>query len=219
MVKRLVIIVLMLGLAAPAMADDLIPPPWDRYTPNTVFAHWTFDSPANDEGQYVAEDFWQLSVFDDPYIDSYYNDAYWLDEFEGRDGVINPWGGDYLQMHLDNYDCYSPVKFIYLQITWWTDGYEGDRPLPDVWDAYSPHGPVDWSVAEITDEFELGDGWWYSRWYIEMWPNPEWEWINFYPAWSEDMYIDQIVVDTLCIPAPGALALLGLAGLIRRRRR
>ena len=218
MIKRLVMLALVLGLVAPVLADDLIPPPWDRYTPNTVYADWGFDAPGNN-GVYVAEDFWQLSSFDDPYIDTYYGDAYWLDQFEGRDGVLNPWGSDVVQIHLDNYNCYNPVKYMYLQITWWTDGSQGGRPLPMVWDAYSPHGDVTWSDAVATDEFELGDGWWYSRWYIEMWPNPEWEWVNFIPDWSETMYIDQIVVDTLCIPAPGVLALLGVAALIRRRRR
>ena len=217
MMKRLIMLALILGLVAPVLADDLIPPPWDRYIANSVYANWGFDAPA--DNYYVAEDFWQLSIFDDPYIDTYYGDANWIEQWEGRFGVLNPVGADFPQIHLDNYDCYNPVKHIYLQITWWTDGMQGDRPLPGVWDAYSPHGDVQWSDPTLTDEFELGDGWWYSRWYIEIWPNPEWEWINLYPAWGEDMYVDQVVVDTLCIPAPGALALLGLAGLIRRRRR
>ena len=214
MVRRLLTLVLVLGLAGPVLADDLIPPPWDRYTPNTVFAHWGFDNPA-DDGVYVAEDFWQMDYFADPIIDTYYGDADWYDEWEGRDGVLGPWGGDTVQMHLDNYNCNNPVKYMYIQVTWWTGG---DQPLPEVFDAYSSHGDVTWSDAVLTDEEDLGGGWMYNRWYIEMWPNPEWEWINFYA--DGDMYIDQIVVDTLCtIPAPGVLALLGVAGLIQRRRR
>ena len=217
MVRKTLVLILVLGIMSPVLADDIIPPPWDRFTPNTVYAEWGFDAPGNN-GVYVAEDFWQLSTFDDPSIDTYYGDANWLDVYEGRDGVLNPWAGDYLQMHLDNYNCFNPVKYIYLQITWWTDGFMGDMPFPEMYDAYSPHGPVDWSDALLTDEIDLGDGWMYSRWYIEVWPKPEWEWINIYPDLGGDMYIDQIVIDTLCIPAPGGLALLGLAVLGRRRR-
>lgn len=218
MVRRLVTLVLVLGLVGPVLADDLIQPDW-RYTPNTVFAHFGFDSPANADGQYIAEDFWQLVTFEDPWIDTYYGDADWYDDFEGRQGVLGPWGGDVVQLHLDNYNCYNPVKYMYLQVTWWTDGFTGDQPLPEVFDAYSSHGDVTWSDAVLTHEDDLGGGWMYNRWYIEMWPNPEWEWVNFYAANNGDMYIDQIVVDTLCIPAPGALALLGAAGLVRARRR
>jgi hypothetical protein len=218
MVRKLLLVVLILGVVSPALGDDLIPPPWDRFTPNTVYANWGFDTPG-DNGIYVAEDFWQFSTFDDPYIDTFFGDAIWLDQYEGRDGVLNPFEGDYLQVHLDNYDCFNPIKYVFLQITWWTDAFLGDQPIPEVFDAYSPHGDVDWSDAELTDEFELGDGWMYSRWSIEIWPNPEWEWINIYPAMDGDMFIDQIVIDTLCIPAPGALVLLGLASVTRRRRR
>ncbi len=62
--------------------------------------------------------------------------------------------------------------------------------------------------------------WWYtytSKWEIR--PNPDQETISIdFPAGT---YVEEIVVDTICVPEPATMALLavgGLAGVIRKRR-
>jgi hypothetical protein len=56
------------------------------------------------------------------------------------------------------------------------------------------------------------------HWYIE--PNPAAETITLASSYYEDIYIDQIHVDTICVPEPATLSLLALAGLmvVKRRR-
>ncbi len=54
----------------------------------------------------------------------------------------------------------------------------------------------------------------------EIGPNPEGEWLTFWLVNSTN--IEEIVVDTICMPEPasmGLMALGGLAFLVRRRRR
>jgi len=44
MMNKLIVLVLALAIAAPALADDLIPAPW-RGEPGTTYSEWTYDDP------------------------------------------------------------------------------------------------------------------------------------------------------------------------------
>lgn len=209
---RQALVVLVTGalIVSVAAADDLIPPPWERGTPGSTFQEWTFDGPpAAGDGYYLPEAV--DNPFGDPVVyDPYYWDGDWLETFEGRTGVIHPW--DWIEIHLPNDPTPRPTKEIYIQITYWADG---EIPDPDV---YVPAGG---DTITLLDSLDLEDGWWYDRWHITIEPNPDFEEIDFWPldGSTYDMYIDQIVVDTICIPEPGALSLLALGGLVFLRRR
>ena len=46
-------ILTLLAISLPdAVADDLFPPPWERFTPGTVFAEWTFGEDHGGEAGY-----------------------------------------------------------------------------------------------------------------------------------------------------------------------
>jgi hypothetical protein len=74
-------------------------------------------------------------------------------------------------------------------------------------------------VAAVVDQsMDHGDGWQTNSYNIWFQPNPLYEGvsINFgqYPA-----FIDQVVLDTWCIPEPATLSMLALGGLLVARRR
>ena len=64
-----------------------------------------------------------------------------------------------------------------------------------------------------------GDGWMHTKFYFEVEPNPDEEFFGVF--WEGAVAIDQVVIDTICIPEPITMSLLGLGGLllIRRRKR
>jgi len=64
----------------------------------------------------------------------------------------------------------------------------------------------------------LPSGYMYARWGITIEPNPTGETIYIQPSFCS-LYVDEIVVDTICIPEPATIALLGLGGLILLKRR
>ena len=200
MVRRLLAFIVVVGMVAPALADDLYPPDW-RGQPNTTFQHWTFDTnqapvwyPEVDENPYG-----------EPFITSYFGDEVWYDMWEGRDGVVNPWANE-LYINLPNVPEPNDWKIVYIQMTWWWN-FEF---MPPIFEYSEPYGDL---VYE--EHIPLDGGWFQSVYEIWIPGNPDFEMVSF----SVDQWFDQIVVDTICIPAPGALALIGVAGLVRRRRR
>ena len=82
----------------------------------------------------------------------------------------------------------------------------------------------DWAEfdGELINQQLLVDGWIHEVWAMTAPLNPEYEWFEFGFAEGQGVYIDQIVIETLCyVPEPATMALLGLGSLlmIRRKRR
>lgn len=81
--------------------------------------------------------------------------------------------------------------------------------------AFAPEEPLD----AIVENSLQGDGWMHTKYYFETGPNPSVEFIGIF--WEGAVAVDQVVIDTICIPEPITMSLLGLGGLllIRRRKR
>ena len=204
MVRRLLPFVVVVGMATTAQADDLFPPDW-RGQPNTTFQHWTFDydqNPNNDGSPWYPEI--DENPYGEPFITTYYGDEVWHEVWEGREGVINPFWSE-LYINLPNVPDPNDWKIVWVQMTWWYPEFY----VPEfLWS--DPYGDLMYE-----EHYELDNGWYHSVYEIWIPGNPEFELVAF----GTDQYFDQIVVDTICIPAPGALAMIGVAGLLGARRR
>jgi hypothetical protein len=187
------------------LADDLNPPPWQRGVSGTTFAQWEF------------------SVLDDvPPADIYYNPygtpmmqiipvEAWLPQWDGRQGVW-PLSGTVLATIPNNPDP-NPFKDIWIQLTWEANTTTpAPGGIPIVMENTGAGTP-----ATLVSEISLGGNWYHSTYAIHMVPNPPSETIQI----NGLIMLDELVIDTICVPEPGTLSLLALGGaaLFLRRRR
>jgi len=212
------VLVCVLSTVSTVLADDLYPPTW-RGLPGTVTAEW--DSWTG-FGYMMYPDSWNSNPGLPYPPDSYaYNGTTLLPEYNGRTNVIELTGDRQIDFWLPNFDNENPYKDVWIQVTYYA--VSGDQ-YSSV-DAYA-------YMAEVTEpvlitEYSYEGGWYTDVWNLQIRPNPEWEliYVNFtagvggteplYPA-----YLDQVVIDTICVPEPATICLLGLGAvsLIRRKK-
>ncbi len=208
--KHLVLMLLVAGIVFPAvaMADDRNPPPW-RYEPNTTFSHWdqwlgasgekTESFAPDDEFNYLGES--AQATSDAPVVE--------VIDYAGSEDVLHIEDyGSYkgLVLTIPNYPDPNPYKEVVLQVVWHWDGGPGY--------AIDPLG----EMIDSQLSYPLGNDWYYDYivWRIE--PNPTSETITLTNEWG-DLYIDQIVVDTICAPEPTTIGLVMIGALVALRRR
>jgi hypothetical protein len=190
-------------------ADDLFPPPWQRGQSGTTYQRWEFST--NNTTPSREDDFYNpngngpaLRV--DPRGD-------WLQVVDGRQGVW-PLSGE-LDMYIPNWRTQNPEKWIYIQLTWKPGNNDQTPFLPD-----SPvigifENPIGTVTMLPRIDSELEQGWKLSQFKINIQPNPLEEWLTV----KGDILVDQIVVDTICIPEPATILLFGISGLMTLARR
>ena len=168
-------------LAVPALGEDVYPP-WWRGQPETTFEQWEFLTPLNPTppdapwvnpyGEPSLEVFPYLPPPDD-----------WYPDYLDRPGV---WllSGEII-IDIDNDPVERPYKEIWIQVTW--SPFEGGgRPAVEMLSPLFGEGQV---VRERTVGL-----WTTTTYWIHIEPNPDFEQIWIYG----DVYVDEIVVDTIC---------------------
>lgn len=218
-------------LGGSAAGDDFYPPDF-RGLPLSVEAEWDFMSPPanwydippdyfNAIGGYNRETLYDgfsthLEVTT-PSFGTWMQDPF---EFARQDGGITPGqNGDYLTLSMQNWVDQMPYKDVRIQITSWWLNPIGAQPVFDQIDVAG--NPLwDWEITG-GGYMPVGQGLNDSKDYtwidLRLWPNPDWEKITFFvPA---GLVIDQIRIDTVSIPEPLTLALLGVGGLLALRKR
>lgn len=193
-----------------AVADDIYPPAW-RGQPGSTMQEWLFSNSIPDP---IAD------INNNPYGNPIAHPRpgtgqEWVDEWGGRQGIW-PLSGTIL-FDIPNTPVPNPYKEIWVQITW---AKQVTSSTPGVV-AFLPGGPdiASTLVREIplapTGALSPSDMWYHSTYKIRIEPNPAFEHVYI----TGTLLVDQVVIDTICVPEPATLAMLGLGGLVMIRRR
>ncbi len=193
--------VALVAAAGVALADDYNPPDW-RGQENTTFQRWEF----GDENPNPAPD-----LLDNPLGDPTLQVAgsapftLWLAQDSDRSGV---WKfEDYVQITIQNFDEQRPYKEIWIQLTYSADA---DPLISTVPGSTGGDAPI--------DKEQVGTLYWHATYSLRIEPNPDQETIYIQPR-NCTTFIDEIVIDTICVPEPLTVCLLGLGGLALLRKR
>jgi hypothetical protein len=201
--------VILLASAPAAWADDLNPPVW-RSEEGTTFAKWEFWNP--DPMPRADEE-------NNPYGSAgaviYPGQGQtWQEEWGGRIGVW-PLSGQIIAT-IPNRPEPFPIKYIWVQLTW-SPQVLGATPLvvETLWGATALE--IATVALEPTGQPAPADQWFHSTYQLELIPNPSSEVVNV----SGNIMVDELTIDTWCVPEPATMALLGfgLIGVILGRRR
>jgi len=190
-------------LAAPASAVPSLGGWWERGDPGSTYQKWEFSTAADPAIPEINQ-----NPYGPPMADIVQSLGHI--DYLGRDGV---WVG--MPLKIDLYIPNQPVPNTYKEI-WLEIGYCGTlsaitvEPHPGgvvVPLTVTPGGTIPWRTAIY--------GW-------RIYPNPLDENIMITVGGTGVGYVDYVAVDTICIPAPGAVLLgsigVGLVGWLRRRR-
>jgi hypothetical protein len=218
-------------LTAPALADDMFPPAW-RGQPRTVAAGWDYFGLEGLGPRHLVQTEAQLiqanpGGFSTPWPAQagFNSGVYCHNLLWGRQSVLeilDPTAT--LGFTLANYEG-GPLKEMLIQITFRPGfgtilgfsslGFADDPgqppwPFPDI---YEP--------AIVIDSFFHTDGWQTNSYMLIFEPNPSYEGFGIHFGihdFDYPVFIDQVVIDTWCIPEPASGLLLALLGLALRRR-
>lgn len=189
-----------------AFAEDLSPPSW-RGQDGTTFGAWEFSTsnqnPSPEPGYVYPYGLPTTQVNPGLFQE-------WMSSWGGRDGVW-PLSGE-IVVTIPNRPEPLPFKDIWVQLTW-------AQQAPNVWPAVSE---TRFNVpATLVSQTPLSGGWYQSVYQMQLEPNPDWERVLITGA----INVDEMVIDTRCVPEPSTVGLLALGGLIfggrallRRRR-
>lgn len=137
----------------------------------------------------------------------------WKDNLDSYSGVWQLGTGE-IDIYIPNSSAAQPWKDIWVELVWKGVNltFRPEQPMLGIY----PDGSYT-QLNTTREDTSLGSGWTSTVFKINVWPNPPREWITI----GGDIYVDQAVIDTRCIPEPGTIALLGVgsAFFVSRRKK
>ena len=218
-----------------AQADYHNPPGWDN---DPYFTHqtWNFHQIPDDYDEFDNPIFYP-EVDDNPYEglhgmihDDFFGTAVWHDTWEGRNNVWQYDENSIVDFFVPNSPNPDLTKEVWFQATYYT--IDGGQISEDSWIYPEPaESFFDVFFEQVSrDAIEGEPGWYRETWMGTIIPQPELEdFCIFFDGGLDEfgfpiaatVYVDQVDIDTRCVPIPGAIWLLGsgLLGLVGIRRR
>lgn len=198
----------MVCLLAPSAAwgHDELPPPWRGDDPDRMTLQvWTFDD--NDDPAAPEQDLNPFGTASADITVGDFGSGWQWDMVPGEQrGYWDLGVGGTIVLDIPNSEEEGPFKEIWIQITY----IDGPVLVPEV---TVPGGTQVGGESGLVIEDYFGPGaWLLDRWTFRIEPNPTHEQIVI-TAGSMGATIDQIVVDTWCVPEPASVVLLALGGL------
>lgn len=202
--RKCIVIALSVFIAGSAFAGLA---PWNGQ-PNTTYQSWSFSTNA-EVG--IAPDV-DGNPYGDPTATVSYNAPVspYIEVHEGHSGVWYLSSSDWIEFYIPNTgnDAPDTYKEVWIDVVYWAD----------VGGAQFFSAPsISGGVQEI-ESVDAGGGYVRSTYSFIIEPNPTEELI-YLMSQSCTVYVDEIVIETICVPEPATLALLGLGGLLLRKRR
>jgi len=210
----LLVVLLLMLFQVTANAHDLFIPEWRGFD-GTTYQEWTFDTPSLiAEPETIINDYGTASAAITVGI---MGSGYLADPVLGTQTGIWDIGGvdGQIILDIDNQPLALDYKEIWLQVTYYQA--IGGVPTIDVPGAQF----VSSQTTLIEEDMMPGMGWYLDQsiWRIE--PNPSHEQIIL-TGNPNGSVVDQIVVDTYCVPEPASMVLLMLGSFAvfgKRRQR
>jgi hypothetical protein len=189
-------------------------PSWSGQ-PGTTHQQWTFDdadNPAtpedcqNDYGMPVAD----ITLGD--FASGWMNDAM---GFGTQTGIWDLGDAGTIVLDIDNQPLAGPYKEIWVQVTYFEDSLI-PAPAIDVPGATLLAQETEIILVEATQPF--GD-WLMQKTVWQITPNPAFEQVMITAEAGLTAMIDQVTVDTICVPEPASMVILmfGASALVLRR--
>jgi hypothetical protein len=204
------VVLVVLSMAVVADAGVYTGPSWRKGT-GTTFEQWSFSSSTS-----LSPDAGSFTPYGTPEL--------WIGDraayFSTVDTYTGVWApkNDEMDFQIPNNpnNAAGTEKHIWAEITWKVAGLDSRTSNDSLMVGVDPGGV--YTAMDFTrSDTDLGNGWFSTIVKVDIWPNPISEWITV----KGDIYIDEITIDTQCIPEPATFGLLigGALMAIRRKRK